>query len=109
MGAHQPRRSRVVLHPLARDPVRRLGGPANARYATRNPADPDKLVAVGADGAARSKDAGSTWQDVDVPPGTSKVQYAADGRTLYAATAIDNQPARLYRSGDDGANWQPSA
>ena len=86
-----------------------LGGPANARYATRNPADPDKLVAVGADGAAKSKDAGSTWQDIDVPPGTSKVQYAADGRTLYAATAIDNQPARLYRSGDDGANWQPTA
>lgn len=83
-----------------------LGGPANARSATRHPTEPDKLVAVGADGAARSKDAGSTWQDIDVPPGTSKVQYAADGQTLYAATALYNQPARVHQSDDQGASWQ---
>ena len=86
-----------------------LGGPANARSAARNPANPQELIAVGADGAARSSDSGTTWQQVDVPAGTSKVQYSADGRTLYAATTLYGQPARVYRSGDDGASWQPTA
>ena len=85
-----------------------LGGPATARSAAQNPANPKKLIAVGADGAAKSSDAGTTWQQVDVPAGTSKVQYSADGRTLYAATALYGQPARVYRSGDDGDNWQPT-
>lgn len=86
-----------------------LGGPATARSAAMNPANPKELMAVGADGAARSNDTGTTWQPVDVPAGTSNVQYSVDGRTLYAATALYDQPARLYRSGDDGASWQPTA
>jgi photosystem II stability/assembly factor-like uncharacterized protein len=84
-----------------------LGGPTGAMAAAWNPTNVKEIIAVGMNGAARSSDGGTSWQNIAVPEGTSAVTYAADGRTIYAG-ALQGEQARTYRSTDAGATWQPT-
>lgn len=56
-------------------------------------------------GGSAGHDGGATWEPMDVPEETMVVVGAADG-SLYAA-ALDGEVARVSRSADRGASWEP--
>jgi len=82
----------------------RLGGPGGAMAAAWDPADTDRLVAIGMTGSAISSDGGGTWTPLQVPDGTSAAAFSPDGGTLYVA-ALDGDSATTYASTDDGKTW----
>lgn len=85
-----------------------FGGPMGAMAAAWNPTNTHEIIATGMQGAERSTDAGATWDQIQIPPGTSAVTYAPDGKTLYAA-ALNGERALVYRSTDIGKTWTPTA
>ena len=81
-----------------------LGGPDGAMSVAWDPANIQRIVAVGMGGGAVSSDGGRTWADLELPQGTSVVTFSADGTTLYAG-ALDGQTARISTSTDGGTTW----
>ena len=81
-----------------------LGGPGGAMAAAWDPADTDRLVAVGMSESALSTDSGTTWAPLQMPQGTSAATFSNDGDTLYAA-ALEGTTARIFASTDLGQTW----
>lgn len=61
----------------------------------------DGVFATTAEGLFRSLDAGSTWENLDVPTTDTWGVFGNAGGRLYAGT----HPAHLYRSTDSGSSW----
>jgi photosystem II stability/assembly factor-like uncharacterized protein len=85
-----------------------MGGPSRVMAAAWNPTDTRQIIAAGMSGGARTNDGGGTWQQIQLPVGTSAVTYDASGSTVYAGV-LDGQRARVYRSTDGGATWTATA
>jgi photosystem II stability/assembly factor-like uncharacterized protein len=85
-----------------------LGAPLGAMSSAWNPSDRKHIVAVTMSGGLRSLDAGTTWQSLNLPPGSSVITYSPDGGALFAGV-LNAPQAIIYRSTDDGATWNPGA
>ena len=81
-----------------------LGSPEGAMAAAWDPANLDRIVAVGMAESAFSTDGGGSWQPLPVPAGTSAVAFSADGATLYAGV-LDGEVAVVSSSTDGGRTW----
>jgi photosystem II stability/assembly factor-like uncharacterized protein len=77
-----------------------------------NPADPDAVIIAVRMGLFQTRDAGETWQDMEVgrfSPTTygRDIKVGADGKTLYSALSVAaaSTDGGVYRSTDLGQTW----
>jgi hypothetical protein len=69
-----------------------------------DPTDPDTAFAgLREQGLRRTRDAGETWEDVELPePGVFSLAVSAADGAVYAGC----EPSRLFRSDDGGDSWR---
>ncbi len=85
-----------------------LGGVAGAMWVSWGPTDTDTIVVSGNGTAAKSRDAGASWQPLSIPAGASIVQIDAnDPSTWYAATLTEDGTVAVSQSTDGSSTWTP--
>lgn len=86
---------------------RRLGGAEGAMWVSWDRTHTSTLVVSGVEGAAISSDGGASWEDMDTPSGTSIVEVAPGGDTLFAA--VHKAPnVEVWVTRDGGRQWEPT-
>ena len=83
-----------------------LGGVPSAMWVSWDESDTDHVIVTTQGAATETTDGGDTWDELEVPEGTSIVEFSAtEPNTLYAAV-LEDPIARIYTSRDGGKRWE---
>jgi hypothetical protein len=82
-----------------------LGGVSGAMWVSWDQADTDHIIVTGQGSAAVSPNGGKSWESLEIPVGTSIVEFSPHDPKLLFAAVLEAPEASVYVSRDGGATW----